>query len=127
MRPVYKLDAEQRAQLKEEMRGLMIDTARARSTITYSELAAQMQTARVHYHSFLMAKLLDEIGGEEIQAGRGVLPAVVVRKSSGMPGGGYFRESAQLFGTPQDAPPPELEALWRDDLEAVYAYWAEHE
>lgn len=120
------LDAAQREALKEEMRGIMIATARARSTITYSELAAELQTARVHYHSFLMAKLLDEIGGEEITAGRGVLPAVVVRKSSGMPGGGYFRESALFGDRPDGALPPELEAMWREDLEGVYAYWAEH-
>ena len=124
---VANLDATQRETLKDEMRGIMIATARARSTITYSELAAELQTARVHYHSFLMARLLDEIGGEEIEAGRGVLPAVVVRKSSGMPGGGYFRESALLSDRPDAALPPELEAMWREDLEAVYGYWAEHE
>lgn len=120
------LSPELRRQLKEEMRAIMIATARARSTMTYSELAVELQTARVHYHSFLMAKLLNEIGSEEIQAGRGVLPAVVVRKSTGIPGGGYFRESALAFGTPENAPPPELEAMWRADLEAVYDYWAEH-
>lgn len=121
------LTPEQYAQLKEEMRALMIETARLRSTITYSELAAQLQTARVHYHSFLMAKLLDEIGSEEVQAGRGVLAAVVVRKSTGIPGGGYFAESARMLGAPADAPPPELEAMWREDVEAVYDYWAEHD
>lgn len=123
--PAASLDAAQREALKDEMRGIMIATARARSTITYSELAAELQTARVHYHSFLMAKLLNEIGGEEIEAGRGALPAVVVRKSSGMPGGGYFRESALFGNRPDAALPPELEAMWREDLEAVYAYWAE--
>ncbi len=125
--PAAQLDAERREALKDEMRGIMIATARARSTITYSELAAELQTARVHYHSFLMARLLDEIGGAEIAAGRGVLAAVVVRKSSGMPGGGYFRESALLGDRPDAALPPELEAMWREDLEAVYAYWADHD
>lgn len=120
MKAVYKLSAEEWPKVKEEMRAAMIVAARAGKTITYSELAAQLETAYVHPHSFLMTRLLTEIGREEIAAGRGVLPAVVVSKATGMPGGGYFRASAL-----QGADMSDLEAAWRDDLESVFAYWQE--
>lgn len=107
-----------RAALKEEMRTLMIEAARARETMTYAELCMRLQTARVHYHSSFLVHMLDEIGREEMAAGRGALPAVVVRKDSGIPGGGYFRETAH-----PDHDPDELEAWWRQDLDALYAYW----
>lgn len=126
-RAAAALTPELHQQLKDEMRDIMIATARSRSTITYSELAMQLQTARVHYHSFLMARLLNEIGEEEIRAGRGVLPAVVVRKSNGIPGAGYFGISALQMDAPDSVPPPELEAMWRADLEAVYDYWSERD
>lgn len=120
MKAVYKLTAEEWPRVKEEMRAAMIAAARARRTITYGELAAQLETAYVHPHSFLMTRLLIEIGRDEIAAGRGVLPAVVVAKATGMPGGGYFRASA-LAG----AEISDLETAWREDLEGVFAYWHE--
>jgi hypothetical protein len=111
------LSEAQHAALKAEMRDLMIQAARMRMTITYSELTMQLQTAYIHYHSPLLVKLLNEIGREENDAGRGALPAVVVAKQTGMPGGGYFGLSAQLDGG-------DFESAWRADLEGVYDYWA---
>ena len=108
------------AALKAEIRALMIEAARARQTITYSELCRSLKTARLHYHSTLLVKLLNEIGRVEVEAGRGVLPAVVVTKQTGLPGGGYF---SGMDGIDADA----LEALWRDDFESVCDYWAMHE
>ncbi len=105
--------------LKAEIRAIMIEAAKARQTITYSELCLRLETARLHYHSTLLTKLLIEIGRAEIEAGRGVLPAVVVTKHTGIPGGGYF---AGMNGIDADA----LEALWRDDFESVCDYWAAH-
>lgn len=108
------------AALKGEIRAIMIETARARQTITYSELCLRLETARLHYHSTLLTRLLNEIGSVEVEAGRGVLPAVVVTKQTGIPGGGYF---SGMNGIDADA----LEALWRDDFESVCDYWAAHD
>lgn len=119
MQRKYKLTEAEYSAVKEEMRAIMIEVAKARDTITYSELALRL-SVHIHYHSFLMARLLNEIGNEEIQAGRGVLPAVVVRKSSGIPGGGYFNGISHTHDNLDD-----LEVWWRDDLEALYDYWAD--
>jgi hypothetical protein len=106
--------------VREEMRAEMIACARARETITYSELSMRLQTAYIHYHSTYMVRLLDDIGRQEFEAGRPILPAVVVRKSNGIPGGGYFRELAQMTELPV-----EMVEQWRKDLEAVFDYWAD--
>ncbi len=112
-------DADYQA-LKAEIRALMIEAARARQTITYSELCRELKTAHLHYHSTLLTKLLSEIGQVEVEAGRGVLPAVVVTKQTHIPGGGYF---AGMDGVDADA----LEAMWRDDFDSVCDYWAAHD
>lgn len=101
----------------------MIQQARLRQTITYAELCAMMQTARIHYHSGVMVRLLDAVGQIEYEAGRPVLPAVVVTKQTGIPGAGYFR----LPGTaPDEQAPADAEAIWQADLQAVFEYWSEH-
>lgn len=119
----HKLSEADLSAVKEEMRAIMIEMARARETITYSELALRLQTAYVHYHSFTMARLLNDIGSEEIDAGRGVLPAVVVTKTTGIPGGGYFGIARHEVADANEL--NELEAYWRQDLEAVFDYWAD--
>jgi hypothetical protein len=116
--PKYKLSEADYKAVKDEMRAAMIACAKRRETITYSDLGLRLETAAIHPHSFLMTRLLNDIGREEIAAGRGILPAVVVRKSDGMPGGGYFGNAAKQHGE------GDTEAWWRDDLEALYDYWA---
>jgi hypothetical protein len=112
-----KLTETDYAALRDEIRAVMIEAAKARQTITYAELCRELKTAHLHYHSTLLTKLLNEIGKEEVAAGRGVLPAVVVTKQTHIPGGGYF---AGMDGIDADA----LEALWRDDFDSVCDYWA---
>lgn len=106
-----------------ETRAILIQQARLRQTITYSELCAMLQTARIHYHSPLMVRLLDDIGRIEYEAGRPVLPAVVVTKQTGIPGAGYFRIAGT---TPDEQTLSNAEAIWSADLQAVFDYWGEH-
>lgn len=108
---------------RDEMRQIMIATARNRATITYSELCAALTTVYLHYHSPMVTRLLIEIGAEEMAAGRPVLPAVVVGKGSGMPGAGYFKAGGeQDIGDELNTDPVEI---WKADLEAVFDYWSE--
>ncbi|MCB9450941.1 MAG: hypothetical protein H6672_05845 [Anaerolineaceae bacterium] len=106
-----------------EARAILIEQARLRQTITYAELCTMMQTARIHYHSNTMVRLLDDIGRMEYEAGRPVLPAVVVTKQTGIPGAGYFRLPGTL---PGEETPADAEAIWGADLQAVFDYWSEH-
>lgn len=119
MKPRYKLTEAERPVVKEQMRAIMIEMARQRQTITYSEVALRL-SVYLHPRSFVFSHLLREIGREEEDAGRGVLPSVVVRKSNGMPGGGFFRWVGQAGRELDDT---LMEQIWRDELEIVFDYW----
>lgn len=109
--------------LREEMRQMMIETARRGQLITYSELCASLKTAYLHYHSPQIVKLLDEIGMAERDAGRPILPAVVVGKQSGIPGAGYFRIADEVHDAQGSVDP---KAIWQADLQDVFDYWSTH-
>ena len=109
--------------LREEMRELMVDTARRGQLITYSELCALLKTAYLHYHSPQIVKLLDEIGRSEREAGRPILPAVVVGKHSGIPGACYFRIAGDVHDGEGSVDP---KVNWEVDLQAVFEYWSTH-
>lgn len=109
-----------RAAVKDEMRALLINLARARQTITYSDLCALLQTVTLHPHSFIFSRLLREVCGEEAAKGHGQLCALVVSKLTGMPSAGYFRRD-ELPGLRDE----DIEAFWRAELEQVFEYWSE--
>ena|SRR5689334_3049969 len=109
--------------LREEMRQVMVETARRGQLITYSELCASLKTAYLHYHSPQIVKLLDEIGMIEREAGRPILPAVVVGKQSGIPGVGYFRIAGEGHEG-EDTFDPKVN--WEADLQKVFDYWSTH-
>jgi hypothetical protein len=109
------------SEIKAEMRQIMIEVARNRQTITYSELCAMLKTTYLHYHSPALTQLLVEIGTEEAKAGRPVLPAVVVGKQSGMPGAGYFKADIE------EAEINNPKAAWEADLQRLYTYWSPHD
>ncbi len=110
--------------LRDEMREVMVETARQGQLITYSEMCIQLKTAYLHYHSPQIVKLLDEIGAIEHDAGRPILPAVVVGKQSGIPGAGYFRLAGVEHSNTEGAVDPK--ANWEADLAAVFDYWSTH-
>jgi hypothetical protein len=106
-------------EVRAEIRQLLIDVARAKQVITYSELTSMLQTAYLHYHSSMLARLLVEIGGEEVEAGRPVLPALVVTKQTGLPGHGFFKLAAERG---YDVSDPE--EFWQKAVQEVYEFWA---
>ncbi len=110
--------------LRDEMREVMIETARQGQLITYSEMCAQLKTAYLHYHSPQIVRLLDEIGAIEHDAGRPILPAVVVGKQSGIPGAGYFRLAGEAHSDGEGDVDPKVN--WEADLAAVFDYWSTH-
>jgi hypothetical protein len=116
--------------LRSEMRQIMIDVARHQQTITYSELCAMLKTAYLHHRAPALTQLLIEIGAQEAKAGRPVLPAVVVAKASGMPGGGYFKsdtgKASPLTPRNADEGSNDPKAMWEADLQRVFEYWSNH-
>jgi hypothetical protein len=107
--------------IKTEIRTILIGVARDRQLITYSDLTRMLQTASLHYHSPALARLLVEIGSEELQAGRPSLPALVVTRQTGIPGAGFFKIDGQW-----DADITDPVAYWSGEVQNVYDYWSQH-
>jgi hypothetical protein len=120
---VFTLTPEERAAYKEEMRTKLIETARARQTIAYSELAATMQTVYLHPHSFTFSNILRQVCHEEFDKGHGELCALVVSKITGMPSGGYFKSMEPIKG--EDGEILDIESQWRTEMEATFEYWSD--
>lgn len=119
---VFTLTAEEKVSYIEEMRAVLIERARMQQTITYSELALSM-SIYLHPHSYTFGNIMRLVCREALAKGQGQLCALIVSKVTGMPGGGYFKG---ISPTPDDATAFDAESYWRRDLDAVFAYWAEH-
>ncbi len=110
----------ERSAVKAEMLAVLIDCAKARQTITYGGLCARLTTVTLDPGTFVFTRLLREVCAEAAARGDGPLCALVVSKATGRPSGGYFaREITEVSG------PDTLEALWRTELDEVFAQWAE--
>ena len=66
---------------KEEMRKILIERAKVRGMIPYSELARQIATIHIEPDSYALAAMLGEVSTAEDTAGRGMLSLIVVHKS----------------------------------------------
>ncbi|MCA9883804.1 MAG: hypothetical protein KC708_12570 [Anaerolineae bacterium] len=117
----YGLTPEQWQQAVDEVREICIDVARQRSLITYSEVCKRMRTVNPHPGSYVFQAILREMCFSEEAAGRGLLCALVVNQSKGIPGAGFFRALGQE--RPQFA--DDLQAGWREECEFLYQYWSE--
>jgi molybdopterin synthase catalytic subunit len=105
---------------REEMKRILIERARVRGMIPYSELVAQLTTIKLNPESYALAKMLGEISTEEDRAGRGMLSVIVVHKSGDMqPGPGFF-ELAQSLGRDTS----DILRCWVDELKRVHGYWS---
>lgn len=108
--------------LRAEMRTALIELARLRQKISYSELAARLQTVYLHHRAPAFSALLREIAAEEEAAGRPSLAALVVNKQTGIPGAGFFKGVVMHGDDTAD-----LEAYWRGEFNRVCDYWSEHD
>lgn len=100
---------------KEHMRIVLIGVAQRGQTISYGELAGEVG---YHHRNPNFMKMLLQICKEELDLKRGRICALVVKKSSGIPGSGYFGFSEAYDGTVADA-----EEMWRIDRDWVHDYW----
>ena len=104
---------------KDEVRRILIERARNRETIAYSELTSLLRAVGLALDSDALATLLREISTEEDAAGRGMLSAVVVHgKGNRMPGVGFFRLAESLGRDTKDR-----RVFWSNELEKVYEDW----
>ncbi|MCQ3930941.1 MAG: hypothetical protein DPW16_10825 [Chloroflexi bacterium] len=104
--------------IKQEAFEILVDHARQRKTITYGELAGLIQTAEINPYSYAMSGLLRDISLDDEKAGRGYLATLVVRKSDGRPGPGYFKGVVSIAEE-------DYESYWQAEFERTCASWAE--
>ena len=76
---------------------MMINVARVRGMIPYSDLVKRIHRVRLDAYDPRLFHMLGEISSEENGAGRGMLTVVVVHKVGDMePGPGFFELAKQL-------------------------------
>lgn len=111
-------------QVKQEMRLAIIERAKKRGKIAYSELLNEVSTLRFDLeqpdHRSIMAEMLGEISLVEDKAGRGMLSALVVHKTGDQePGQGFFHY-AEVLGRDIS----NKLACWVKEMNIVHDYWA---
>lgn len=108
---------------KTEVRSILVERAKRRSFITYSQLAPHITAIRVEYHDPRLNALLGEISTEEEQRGRGLLSVVVVHKIGDMQPGQGFYELAERLGRQI----PDITHFWGEEFNRVFDYWQNHQ
>jgi hypothetical protein len=99
------------------MRDELIEAARQKRIVTYSDLALLLPV-HIHPGSYTFTRLLGAVCGEEERQGHGLLCALVVSKATGLPGAGFFRAVAERGYDASD-----IEGYWRAEVERVFAFW----
>ncbi len=102
------------------MRNILIDRAKVRGMIPYSELVSKIKTVSLEPESYALANILGEISSEEDALGRGMLTVIVVHKYGDMqPGPGFFDLAEKLGRDTSD-----ILKCWVDELKKVHAFWS---
>ncbi len=76
--------------VRNDVRDELIAVARKRRTVTYGYLMKKFGISRGHPSGTGIAGVIGEIGRYENERGAPGFGAIVVRKDTGYPGGGYF-------------------------------------
>lgn len=105
---------------KEQMREVLIETARRRDLISYTDLAEQVSAIRVEAHDYAMNHLLGEISTDDHEHGHGMHSALVVYKDEQRPGPGFYTLARQLGQTVRDE-----DEYWLRELHSAWEDWGE--
>jgi hypothetical protein len=107
---------------KKQAKDSLIDRARVRGMMPYSELIQNIKAIPFEAHDVRLFYLLGEISEEENAAGRGMMSALVVHKTGDMqPGPGFFDLAKKLGKNTSD-----IVTFWISELKKVHAYWARY-
>jgi hypothetical protein len=109
---------------KQEMKLAIIERAKQRGMIAYSELLNKVTALQLELehpdHRSIMAEMLGEISLAEDKAGRGMLSALVVHKTGDMePGQGFFYYAEVLGRDISDKV-----TCWVQEIHKVHDCWA---
>jgi hypothetical protein len=105
---------------KREVRDILVERAKVRGMMPYSELAVQIRSMSLEPHDQRLFLLLGEVSTEEDAAGRGMLSVIVVHKVGDMqPGPGFFELAKRLGRVTSD-----ILKCWVEELKKVHAVWS---
>ncbi len=107
--------------MNEELYNRLVEVAKTKGTITYSEVA-QMVGLDISSPDDRreISRLLCEISKYENKSNRPLLSAVVVRQANGMPGWGFFNLAIELnlYAGNDNA------TYFENELKKVHDYWS---
>ncbi|MEL6270534.1 MAG: hypothetical protein AAFU54_22775 [Chloroflexota bacterium] len=105
--------------IRADMLDVLKQVAAHGDTVSYSEFGRMLQTP-LHHRNPALYNLLRDICYDEREAGRPNLCALVVRKSDGMPGQGFFTYGG-LHGDEIDDP----RTYWEAKVRECWEYYRE--
>lgn len=103
-----------------EMERLLRETALARSTVTYGEVARRVFAGRVSARSGALMDMLGEVDTEAWRELGLIVASLVVRADSGIPGEGYFIFAEEELGRQI----PDRRAFWEHEVDRVWERYA---
>ncbi len=121
MTTIHGHKAENWETAKEEMRQALVERARKRQTISYTDLVAGIKSIDVPRNSPAFWDMLGEISTAEDAAGRGMLTVIVVHGiGDTLPGAGFFKLARRLGRVFTDD-----RAFWAQEFDRVYGSWSD--
>ena len=116
----YGYEPHEWEEAKTEMRTALVERAKVRGMIPYSELVEKITTIELEPNSFALAAMLGEVSTEEAEADRGMLSVLVVHKVGDMqPGPGFFELAGELGRDTSD-----ILKCWVEELKKVHRVWS---
>ena len=115
-----EFDQQQWDKAKAEAKETLVERAKVRGVIPYSDLVNSINAIKLQAHDRRLFQLLGEISSEEDAAGRGMLTVIVVHRSGDMqPGPGFFELAKQLGKDTSD-----ILECWVKEVHHVHRYWS---
>lgn len=97
-----------------ELKDKLVEAASKRATLFYGELIEKVDP----YNIGILSAKLDRITGVELNEGRPMLCAIVINKSTGLPGEGFW-ELCDTLGVEDES--------WEDIRDKCFDYWGKYE
>lgn len=117
----YALNAWEHA--REEIRQLLIRTARSGGFITYTDLCKQISAIQIEPHEHALRILLGGVSTEEHEDGRPLLTALIIYKNGEFaPGTGFFN-LAESLGYEVGNTDLYRDRFWLDQLRQLRETW----
>lgn len=111
-----------------EVRGLLVEAARARQVLTYGVLLGILGHTFTRPRMRQLCKVLDRIDEDGRAAGEPGLAVLVVRQSDGLPGQGWFVSRTGVYADlPREWEGPEARRYTEARQREAFDYWGAHD